>query len=57
MIVSGQGAYESPSSSQAFADLLGSREIPHTLDFWGHDVNHDWPWWRRMLPHYLARVC
>ncbi len=17
------------------------------VDFWGHDVNHDWPWWRR----------
>jgi esterase/lipase superfamily enzyme len=57
VIVSGQGAYESPSSSRAFADLLQARGIPHTFDLWGHDVNHDWPWWRRMLPHYLSRVC
>jgi esterase/lipase superfamily enzyme len=57
VIVSGRGAYESPQSSQAFADVLASRGIPHLLEFWGHDVNHDWPWWRRMLPHYLPQVC
>jgi esterase/lipase superfamily enzyme len=26
------------------------------LDLWGADVNHDWPWWRRMLPHHLPTV-
>ncbi len=57
VIVSGRGAYESPQSSQAFADVLALRGIPHLLEFWGHDVNHDWPWWRRMLPHYLPQIC
>jgi esterase/lipase superfamily enzyme len=57
VLVSGQGAYEAPQASQAFAALLASREIPHLLELWGHDVNHDWPWWRRMLPHYLPQIC
>ena len=27
--------------------------IPHFLDIWGHDVDHDWPWWRKMLPYAI----
>jgi esterase/lipase superfamily enzyme len=57
VLVSGRGAYEAPHASQAFSDLLAAKGIPHVMDFWGADVNHDWPWWRRMLPHYLPRVC
>jgi esterase/lipase superfamily enzyme len=52
-IVTGQGAYEAPDASRHLATLLSARGIPHTFDLWGHDVNHDWPWWRRMLPHYI----
>jgi len=55
-ILSGQGAYEAPERSRQLAQLLGSKAIPHTLDLWGHDVNHDWPWWRKMLPYYLERL-
>lgn len=52
--VTGQGDYEAPWASERFSSLLHQRGIPHGLDKWGHDVNHDWPWWRRMLPHYLG---
>ena len=31
-------------------------EIPATFDYWGHDVDHDWPRWRRMLPYQLERL-
>jgi esterase/lipase superfamily enzyme len=53
-IVCGQGAYERPDYSRRFSDALRAKGIPHTLDLWGHDVNHDWPWWRQMLPLYLG---
>jgi esterase/lipase superfamily enzyme len=53
-IVSGQGAHEAPSCSRQLSDLLWTKGIPHNLDLWGTDVNHDWPWWRKMLPFYLA---
>jgi len=55
-IVTGQGAYEAPNKSREFSQLLWSKSIPHNLDLWGHDVNHDWPWWRKMLPHYVRNV-
>ncbi len=56
-IVTGQGAYEAPDRSREFSALLHSKGIPHRLELWGHDVNHDWPWWRKMLPHYLGEFC
>jgi esterase/lipase superfamily enzyme len=55
-LVTGQGDYEKPDASRSFAALLAWREIPHNLDLWGHDVSHDWPWWRKMLPYYVERL-
>jgi esterase/lipase superfamily enzyme len=56
VILSGQGAYEAPDRSRALSDILHAKGIPHTLDLWGPDVNHDWPWWRKMLPYWLERL-
>ena len=53
-ILTGQGAYEAPQASRRLSDLLFSKEIPHFLDLWGQDVNHDWPWWRKMLPYAIG---
>jgi esterase/lipase superfamily enzyme len=53
-IVTGRGAYEAPHKSEQLSRVLSSRGIGHNLDLWGYDVNHDWPWWRRMLPHYVG---
>lgn len=55
-IISGQGDYEDPKRSQQLSDILKGKAIPHTLDLWGADVNHDWPWWRKMLPHVLGKI-
>jgi len=38
------------------SDILTAKGIPHTLDLWGADVDHDWPWWRKMLPYTLDRI-
>lgn len=48
----GQGTYEDPEASRAFCDILKKKRIPHNLDVWGQDVDHDWVWWRKMLPYY-----
>lgn len=53
-ILSGSGDYEDPGASRAFSTLLHHKSIPHELDIWGHDMRHDWPTWRSMLPHYLG---
>lgn len=54
VIVTGQGDYEAPDRSREFSGVLHSKNIPHRLDVWGHDVAHDWVWWRKMLPYYLG---
>ena len=55
VLVTGQGAFEAPERSRDFSRVLTAKGIPHVCDLWGHDVNHDWDWWRKMLPHYLDR--
>src|SRR5258708_11141461 len=55
-ILTGQGAYEAPDASRSLARLLDSKGIPHFLDVWGHDVSHDWPWWRKMLPYAVDKM-
>jgi esterase/lipase superfamily enzyme len=56
VILTGQGAWEAPQRSRELSAILRAKGIPHTLDVWGHDVDHDWPWWRKMLPHWLDRL-
>ena len=56
VIVTGQGAYEAPDESRRLSEILHRKGIPHVLDLWGHDVNHDWPWWREMLPYHADRL-
>jgi len=56
VIVTGQGPYEAPEASRRLSAMLDSKEIPHWLDIWGHDVRHDWPAWRQMLPYHLGRM-
>ncbi len=56
--VVGQGAWEDDmlADTRAMEAVLRAKGIPAVVDYWGHDVDHDWPWWRRMLPHYLERL-
>lgn len=27
--------------------------VPAWIDFWGSDVDHDWPWWRKQIAYFL----
>jgi esterase/lipase superfamily enzyme len=42
--------------ARALKHILEQKGIPHLIDFWGHDVNHDWPWWHKMLPYFLDKL-
>jgi esterase/lipase superfamily enzyme len=56
--VVGQGAWEGEmvADTRAMEEVLRAKGIPAIVDFWGEDVDHNWPWWRRMLPYYLERL-
>lgn len=53
-ILTGQGAYEAPHASRRLSQLLWDKGIWNNLDVWGHDMKHDWPTWRDMLPYYIG---
>jgi esterase/lipase superfamily enzyme len=62
LLVCGQGAWEthptgSLPSTTRLAALLDEKGIRCELDLWGHDVSHDWPWWRRQFARHLPRFC
>lgn len=52
-ILTGQGNYENPEASVTLSEILNRKEVPNDLELWGHDVPHDWPTWRKMLPYIL----
>ncbi len=55
----GRGAWEQPmqDDSARMKELFEYKNIPAWVDFWGNDIAHDWPYWRRELPYYLSFVC
>jgi esterase/lipase superfamily enzyme len=57
MICTGQGAWEDAmlADARALQHILEEKQVPAWIDYWGHDVNHDWPWWRKMLPFFLDK--
>jgi esterase/lipase superfamily enzyme len=58
IVCAGQGAWEDEMLQDArqLKSILESKQIPAWIDIWGYDVNHDWPWWRKMLPYFLEKI-
>lgn len=54
----GQGAWE----QDAVADLRVLSEefdrlgVSAWCDFWGFDVSHDWPWWKKQMDYFVPIV-
>ena len=58
IICTGLGAWEEDCirETRALEDILKRLNVPATIDYWGHDVNHDWPWWQKQLPYFLSKL-
>lgn len=54
----GQGAWEEEAieDTRALDHILKDKGIGAWVDYWGHDVNHDWPWWCRQMNYFLGRL-
>ena len=59
IVCCGRGPWEHPmqEDSARMQELFAYKDIPAWVDFWGYDVAHDWPWWRKELPYYMNFVC
>jgi esterase/lipase superfamily enzyme len=52
---SGQGAWEERMirETHQLEEILCDKGIPAWVDFWGHDVSHDWTWWHRQIVYFM----
>ncbi len=57
LIVVGQGKWEDIliDSTRWLEDVLRRKGIRAQVDYWGYDVDHDWPWWYKMVEHYVPQ--
>ena len=57
LIVVGQGRWEGPliESTRRLDAVLRQKGIHAQVDYWGYDVDHDWPWWFKMVEHYAPQ--
>ncbi|MDO4961565.1 MAG: alpha/beta hydrolase-fold protein [Eubacteriales bacterium] len=53
VICVGQGAWEQPDTTRELAEEFKAKGINIWVDFWGYDVNHDWPWWFRQAEYFM----
>lgn len=58
VIAVGKGAWEEEmiADTEEMRQLLEQKNIPAWIDVWGNDVDHDWTWWRVMLPYFVEKI-
>jgi esterase/lipase superfamily enzyme len=54
-LVTGHGPWENSGPTRQLADVLSRSGIRHSVDDWGPDGGHDWPYWKRQMREYLSR--
>lgn len=54
----GQGAWEdSGLPTYKYLEYLCNEKGIHAwFDYWGSDVNHDWPWWLKQIRYFLPYI-
>lgn len=55
VICAGQGKWEEETikDTDFVKEQLNRLNVPAWIDFWGGDVDHDWPWWRKQIAYFL----
>ena len=55
IICVGQGAWEEDGvrSLRFLQSVFEEKGIHAWCDFWGYDVNHDWPWWFKQMRYFI----
>lgn len=58
VVTIGQGRWEDVPLylTRQLDTILCEKHVPAWFDYWGYDCDHDWPWWRKQLPHVMSRI-
>ena len=52
----GRGRWEERmlADTHRLEEVLHAKNIPAWVDYWGTDVDHDWPWWHKQLRYFMS---
>jgi len=58
IICAGQGRWEEDTlrDTRLLDTVFAQKGIPAWFDYWGYDVDHDWPAWRIQMPYFLGKL-
>ena len=58
VICTGQGAWEEEAveDTRALDGSFKQLGVNAWIDYWGEDVNHDWPWWFIQMNHFIEKL-
>ena len=55
-ISTGSGPWEVSGPTYRLSGILASKGIRHSLDDWGSEGGHDWPYWKNQMREYISRL-
>jgi len=55
-ITTGTGPWENSGPTYRLSEVLSSKGIRHSLDNWGPQGGHDWPYWKHQMREYVSRL-
>lgn len=55
-LVTGTGPWEDQGPTDQLSAVLRARGIGHSVDDWGPEGGHDWPFWTRQMDDYISRL-
>jgi esterase/lipase superfamily enzyme len=58
VICVGQGAWEEEAieDTRSLDHSFKEKGVDAWIDYWGKDVNHDWPWWFKQMNYFLSNI-
>jgi esterase/lipase superfamily enzyme len=55
-ISTGTGQWEVSGPTYRLSEILARKGIRHSLDDWGTEGGHDWPYWKNQMREYISRL-
>ncbi len=52
----GTGPWENSGPTYRLSEVLSSKGIRHSLDNWGPQGGHDWPYWKHQMREYVSQL-
>jgi esterase/lipase superfamily enzyme len=55
-LATGCGPWEDSGPTYRLSEVLSQRGIHHSVDDWGPEGGHDWPYWKHQMDVYIQRL-